>query len=93
MNVILVKALIAVVPACLGQGSMGKIVLLQLQSAKQLSVGGDDDGGEAHRDRPHAHREIESPVDEQASRDRNRDNVVGRRPHQVLDHLSVGRAG
>src|SRR5712692_3498422 len=71
----------------------GKGVLLQLKSAKQLSVGGDDDGGEAHRNRPHAHREIESPVDEQASGDRNRDNVIGRRPHQVLDHFSIGGAG
>ena len=61
--------------------SMVNGVLLQLKAAKQLSVGGYDDGGEAHRDRPHTHREIESPVDEKASSDRNSDNVIGRRPH------------
>ena len=63
------------------RGSMRERVLLQLRSAKQLSVGGYDDGGQAHRDRPHIHREIESPVDEKASSDRNSDNIVGRRPN------------
>ena len=67
-------------------------VLLQLKAAKQLSVGGYDDGGEAHRDRPHTHREIESPVDEKTSSDRNSDDVIGRRPNQVLNHFSIGRA-
>jgi len=67
--------------------------LLQLKSAKQLSVGGYDDGGQAHRDRPHTHREIESPVDEKASSDRNSDNVIRRRPNQILDHFSIGGAG
>ena len=75
------------------RGSMGDGVLLQLKSAKQLSVGGYDDGGQTHRDRPHTHREIESPVDEKASSDRNSDNVIGRRPNQVLDHFSIGSTG
>ena len=71
----------------------GEGVSLQLKSAKQLSIGGYDDGGKAHRDRPHTHREIESPMDEKASSDRNSDNVIGRRPNQVLDHFSIGSAG
>src|SRR5579872_1998898 len=75
------------------RGSMGEGVLLQLKSAKQLSVGGYDDSGKAHRDGPHTHGEIESPVDEKASSDRNSDNVIGRRPNQILDHFSIGSAG
>jgi hypothetical protein len=64
-----------------GLPSYGKGAVLvggarQLKSAKQLSVGGYDDGGQAHRDRPYTHREIESPVDEKASSDRNSDNVT-----------------
>ena len=39
---------------------------LQFQAAKQLSVRGYDDGGQAHRDRTHTHGEIESPADEKA---------------------------
>jgi hypothetical protein len=74
-------------------GSMGECILLQLKSAKQLSVGSYDDGGQAHRDGPYTHREIESPVDEEASSDRNSDNVIRRRPNQVLDHFSIGSAG
>jgi len=79
-----------------GYGSlsaMGEGVLLQLKSAKQLSVGGYDDGGQAHRDRPHTHREIESPVDEKAGSDRDSDDVIRRRPNQILDHFSIGSAG
>src|SRR5260370_15391992 len=63
---------------------------LQLQSAKQLSVRGDDDGGEAHCDCANAHGKIESPVDENPRCDRDGDKVVGGRPNQILDHLSVG---
>jgi hypothetical protein len=61
--------------------------VLQLESPKQLSVGGYDDSGQAHRDRPHTYRKIESPMDEKASSNRNSDKVIGRRPNQVLDHL------
>ena len=74
-------------PSLPGIGSTGRAlgVVLQLNSAKQLSIRGYDDGGQAHRDRPHAHGEIESPVDQKAGSDRNSDKVVGRRPNQVLD--------
>jgi hypothetical protein len=67
--------------------------VLQLESAKQLGVRGYDDGGQAHRDRPHTHGEIESPVDEKAGSNRNCDKIIGRRPDQVLDHFSIGNAG
>ena len=70
-----------------GSTGVAKGVVLQLKSAKQLSVGGYDDGGQAHRHRPHTHGEIESPVDEKAGSNRNSDKVIGRRPNQVLDHL------
>src|SRR5580700_7737035 len=80
-------------PVRIGSTGMAQSVVLQLKSAKQLSVGGYDDGGQAHRDRPHTHREIESPVDEKASSDRNSDDVIRRRPNQILDHFSIGSAG
>src|ERR1700686_1048064 len=64
-----------------GIGSTGRAqsVVWQVKSAKQLSVRGYDDGGQAHRDRPHTHGEIESPVDEKAGSNRNSDKVIGRR--------------
>ncbi|MGH8265998.1 MAG: hypothetical protein ACRETS_01620, partial [Steroidobacteraceae bacterium] len=36
----------------------------QVQSAKQLRVGSNDDGLNAHRDRHDTHREIKPPTDE-----------------------------
>ena len=48
---------------------------LQLQSTKQLSIRGDDDGGETHRDCANAHGKIESPADENACCDRDGDKV------------------
>ena len=67
-------------------------VALQLQSSKQLSVCSYDDSGQAHRDRTHTHRKIESPMDKKTSGDRNGDYVVCCRPNEILDHLSIGCA-
>jgi hypothetical protein len=66
--------------------------VLQLKSAKQLSVGGYDDGGQAHCDRPHTQGEIESPVDEKAGSDRNSDKVVGRLRNRERDRWCSGAA-
>ena len=59
---------------------------LQLQSAKQLSIRGDDDGGEAHGNCANAHGQIESPADENASCDRDR------QPRITLSHRGRRRA-
>ena len=46
---------------------------LQLQPAEQLSVRSYDDGREAHCDCTDAHREVEAPVDEKTTSDRDGD--------------------
>jgi hypothetical protein len=38
----------------------------------------------------HTHGEIESPVDEKASSNRNSDKGIRRSPNQVLNHFSIG---
>jgi len=65
---------------CQARSTCGEGVL-QLKSAKQLSIGRHD-----------THREIEFPMDEKASGDGNSDNVLGRRSNQILDHFSIGSA-
>jgi hypothetical protein len=49
----------------------------QFRSPKQLSVRGNADGGDAHRDCENTQLQIESPADEQARRDRDGDKVIG----------------
>jgi hypothetical protein len=50
--------------------------VLQLESAKQLSVRGYDDGRQAHRDCTDTHRAIKPPADKKTSRDWNGDQVI-----------------
>ena len=64
----------------------------QLQSAKQLRVCSNDDGRSAHRHGTDAHGEIKPPTDQKTSRNRNGEHVVGGRPNEILDHLSVTSA-
>ncbi len=71
--------------------SSSKDLTPELQVTKQLRIDCHNDRGRAHRDGPHTHREIESPADEQPPGDRDGDEVVRGRPHEILDHLPVGR--
>ena len=64
----------------------------QLQAAEELGICRYDDGRGAHRDRPDAHRQVDAPRDEHPGGDRDREQVVGGRPGQVLDHLPIGGA-
>src|SRR5712671_100279 len=75
------------------RGSMvtGGGVSLQLEAAKQLR-GRDDDGGQAHRDRPHTHGEIESPVDEESCCDGEEVDGDGR-AEMVLEERPPGLRG
>jgi hypothetical protein len=65
---------------------------LQIQAAKQLGICSHDDGRSTHRDGAHTHGEIDPPAHEKTSGDRNRNQIIGCRPNEVLDHLSVSSA-
>jgi len=61
----------------------------QFHSSQQLRIQGYDDGGKAHGDGSHVHRQINSPAHEEASGNGDRGHVVGRRPNQVRNHFSL----
>src|SRR5437867_723264 len=54
----------------------GLIGPLQFQPAKQLSIRGHDDGGEAHCDCTHTHRQVNPLANEKTSCDRDSDKVI-----------------
>ena len=58
-----------------------------------MGVGGDDHGGGAHCHRCGGRGKTESGEGERSGGDGDGQQVVGGRPHQVLNHLGVGRYG
>src|SRR6266851_8775490 len=72
-----------------GQISVSKCRALEFQPTKQLRIRSHNDGGEAHCDCTNAHRQIESPSDEKASRERDGDKGIRGRPNEILNHLSI----
>lgn len=55
------------------------------QTAQKLGVQRDDHRRRAHGNRTDAHRQVDSPADEEPCCDRDGDQIVGRRPDQILD--------
>src|SRR5438128_1308438 len=61
--------------------------MAQFQAAQELRVHRHDDRRHAHGDRPHAHGQIQSPADKNPGSYRYGNQVVSRRPNEILNHF------
>ena len=79
-------------PLSRNHGPSSRVSWLDGCAAEQLCVHRDNDRAQRHQDRAHRRREEDTLSHEHSRRERNGDDIVARRPPQVLDHLAVGGA-